>query len=516
MVCPVVLENRLTESYRYNIAGTTFGIITVMCDSGKLRIMILVNLLAATCLTAGGFDRVEPQTRTSVVDSPFADAVFRGVTDKVNPVGYRVGEPIRFRFAFEGAGKEAYSGRYAIDWVRKGDDGKRTTGRVPIVRGQVPEVVTSLDRPGMVRLEAWVVDAKTGRREDRGKRAPNWPSWEMNDARSVFFGGGALVEPEKIVQSKPEPADFEEFWARQKRRLKDVPVQVIERRLNSRPDSPCQIWGVKVACAGPRPLTGALCIPRGAKQKSLKAVCRFHGYGTGVCNPKDYSTVSNQIVFVINAHGYDFWREKAYYEDMCDGVATVKWSYGRSPWQNEYPEGCYFNGMVLRLLRAYDFIRTLPEWDGVHLEAEGESQGGAQSLWAASLVDGITEVRPGVPGMADYGAETVPGRIVSGFPWTWAPGLAYYDTINHARHAKCPVKITRASLGDTACTPTSLAAIFNALPKNARSIVWVQGSQHGYVPPEPNQSIELPSGRIVSVSVSKDVFLDKTMERNSR
>ena len=478
--------------------------------------MILVNLLAATCLTACGFDRVEPQVRTSVVDSPFADAVFRGVTDKENPVGYRVGEPIRFRFAFEGAGEEAYSGRYAIDWVRKGDDGKRTTGRVSIVRGQVPEVVTSLDRPGMVRLEAWVVDAKTGRRADRGKPAPNWPSWEMNDARSVFFGGGALVEPDRIVQSKPEPGDFSDFWARQKRRLADVPIEVLEKKDVTPSNSAFRVWTVKVACAGPRPLTGVLTMPEGAAPRSLKAVGCFQGYGTGVCNPGRGRGRPGYVSFVVNAHGYDFKREKDYYENMCDGVATAKWSYGRSPWQNEYPEGSYFNGMALRLMRAFDYLKTLPEWNGTDLEAEGESQGGAQALWAASLVEGLTEVRPGVPGFADFGAEDVSGRIVSGFPWTWAPGLAYYDTVNHARHAKCRVRIMRASLGDTACTPTSLAALYNALPRGSGSIVWVQGSQHGYVPPEPNQSIELPSGRIVSVSVSKDVFLDKTMERNSR
>ena len=42
---------------------------------------------------------------------------------------------------------------------------------------------------------------------------------------------------------------------------------------------------------------------------------------------------------------------------------------------------------------------------------------------------------------------------------------------------------TRAGLGDYTCQPSGLAILWNTL-KCPKTIVWVQGSEHGFVPPE--------------------------------
>ena len=55
------------------------------------------------------------------------------------------------------------------------------------------------------------------------------------------------------------------------------------------------------------------------------------------------------------------------------------------------------------------------------------------------------------------------------------------------------MEITRAGLGDHTCPPSGLAAYYNAIP-TPKSIHWVQGSEHGLVPPEPNQSFTVSSG----------------------
>ena len=69
-------------------------------------------------------------------------------------------------------------------------------------------------------------------------------------------------------------------------------------------------------------------------------------------------------------------------------------------------------------------------------------------------------------------------------PWhiPYGKGLDYYDAVNHIRRAKCPVEITRAGLGDYTCPPSGLALYYNAVP-GKKSISWVQGSEHGHVPP---------------------------------
>ena len=43
-------------------------------------------------------------------------------------------------------------------------------------------------------------------------------------------------------------------------------------------------------------------------------------------------------------------------------------------------------------------------------------------------------------------------------------------------------KDARAGLGDYTCQPSGLAILWNTL-KCPKSIQWVQGSEHGYVPP---------------------------------
>ena len=61
-----------------------------------------------------------------------------------------------------------------------------------------------------------------------------------------------------------------------------------------------------------------------------------------------------------------------------------------------------------------------------------------------------------------------------------------FDDVNHIRRAKCPVEITRAGLGDYTCPPSGLALYYNAVP-GKKSISWVQGSEHGFIPPGENQ-----------------------------
>jgi cephalosporin-C deacetylase-like acetyl esterase len=63
-------------------------------------------------------------------------------------------------------------------------------------------------------------------------------------------------------------------------------------------------------------------------------------------------------------------------------------------------------------------------------------------------------------------------------------GIAYYDAVVWAKRIPktCRTIIPRAGLGDYTCPPMGLAKLYNAIPGN-KSIVWVQGSEHGYVPP---------------------------------
>ena len=72
------------------------------------------------------------------------------------------------------------------------------------------------------------------------------------------------------------------------------------------------------------------------------------------------------------------------------------------------------------------------------------------------------------------------GRQVEGFQVHLGGGLGLDPKFGRKLRAH---KVTSAGLGDYVCPPSGLAMLWNAL-KCPKKIVWVQGSQHGYVPPE--------------------------------
>ena len=429
-------------------------------------------------------------------------AVLHGETDKERAIDYAPGETMTFTLSLQGAEKFA-DGEYFVNWERFGDDGKIERGKVDA--NTLPLVVkTSLDRPGFVRVKAVVCD-KNGKTyikrytgdtsTPEGKAAMN--RFERTDRR-VFFDGGAGVQPEKLV-SHPEPSDFDAFWAKQAERLKLIPIKA--DRIEIRCDNPkARLYAVSVACAGLRPVTGYLSIPKAAEQ-GAKFPCRLetHGYsGDSFEHGAPTWARDNEIVLNINAHGLKL---PAFGATEADRKA-LRWEcrsngkiYAFDPAQNADPEIAYFNGMVLRVKRALQYLKTLPEWNGKDLIASGGSQGGLQTIWAAGCGEGLTRAESCITWCCDmYTSGKLrndPNQHLAGDGWyiAWTDALGYYDAANFAKRIPrtCLTIITRAGLGDYCCPPTGLAKLYNNMtcPKE---IHWVQGSTHGYVPPEKHQA----------------------------
>ena len=55
--------------------------------------------------------------------NPFDDVNLKGSTDKANPVGYKIGEPIVFTLRTENLAEVPKDNRYRVRWKRTGDDG---------------------------------------------------------------------------------------------------------------------------------------------------------------------------------------------------------------------------------------------------------------------------------------------------------------------------------------------------------------------------------------------------------
>ena len=422
-------------------------------------------------------------------------AWLKGTTDKC-PVSYSPGETIVFTIEPQGVKGEIPAGAYSLKWERSGDDGISEKGTEPFT-GKPFVYKTSIAKPGFVRLFAEVVDASSGmpfkRRVRKFTGDPNTPEGRRalkrlkKIKRTVFFDGGAAAGADMLRQAAPEPKDFDAFWARQKAELKKVPFNA--KRVEVKCGNPdVRLYALSVDCTGGMPVTGYLSIPKAAENgKRFGIHVGAFGYGVGE-QRAPWNPSTDAIEFKMNAHGFllrEFGGTDEYYKTYGEKIMSNGYTYAFDPQQNSNPETAYFRGMILRLIRGIQYLKSCPEWDGKDLQVSGNSQGGGFAIWGAGCGEGVTKVRSTVTGFCDLGAELA-GRLRG--PWPrikFVEPLGYFDAVNFAKRvpATCYVNIARAGLGDYTCQPSGLAILWNSL-KCPKRIVWVQGSEHSYVPPE--------------------------------
>ena len=383
-----------------------------------------------------------------------------GATNKKVAI-YKLGENIEFTFrVFDGT--TAVAGK-KLKWTRTGDDGKTKKGEgIADVDGL--KVTTSMDKPGFVRIRVQAYG------ED-GKNLQGFAGgWGANKTGNIFFDGGACVEPDKL-QSIEEPKDFDEFWKVTKAKLDKIPIKAELKELPSK-NPKVKLFAVKIDCAGPKPVTGYLTIPANAKTKSLKAIVKFHGYGVRKHNPPGWL---NQwaITLDVNAHGMEIGKDDAYYKQLQKDLK----SYCFNKTKNADREKTYYYGMALRVIRALQYVKSLPEWNGKDLASNGGSQGGLQGLWGAGLDKDVTSSNIWSPWCCDFGGITV-GRL-RGWRPDYDKSLDYFDPVFHAKRIKGKVHLI-ANYGDYTCPPSSVWITYNNVPHENKSMEVKQGCTHSF------------------------------------
>ena len=416
------------------------------------------------------------------------NAWIKGTTNK-DPITYKSGEKMTFTLTVQGLEGELPADEYFLEWTRSGDDGIRESGREPLTKR--PFVYeTKIDKPGFVRIQANVVDKDSKRYVKKftgdattpeGRAAMN--RFERQN-KAVFFDGGAGADIETL-KAEPEPADFDAFWANQFARLDKVPIKDDRIEIQCA-NSDARLYAVRIDCAGLRPVTGYLSIPKAVEDgKTFPARLETHGYSGDRCtHGTPTSARGDEVVLNINAHGLklvEFGATEADTKALRWEIRSHDKAYAFDPKQNADPEVAYFNGMVLRVKRGLQFLKTVKGWNGKDLIASGGSQGGLQTIWAAACGEGVTRAESDVTWNCDMYTN---GKFREGWYIPWVDALGYYDAVNFGKRIpkSCKTVITRAGLGDYICPPAGLAKLWNNIPGN-KKIVWIQGSQHGYVPP---------------------------------
>lgn len=451
MLSLVYADGKLNYPQAPNAAGT----LPWQTRSFSIR---LPKLKAAQLVL--GLEQVSGTVRfrnVRVVEAAIADYSQYQVTGTANrpDAAYRPGEEMVFSFRILRQGREI-PGRLRI--VRSSDDGRTETFEREVKAGQPCEVRASLNQPGFVMVKAMLLD-------------PSGMPARRNNGRNVQYGLAGGVGAENLKQGVPEPADFDAYWSRAKEQLAAIPLRELERKV-LKETAVSTIYDVKVACAGNRPVSGYLSIPKGAKPGSLPLRIYFDGYAVHSAQVRESPKA---ICFFVNAHGIENNRDAAYYKALEQGELQ---HYGFRDEENQKPESCYFNNMILRDLRALEYARSLPEWNRKEIYLIGGSQGAFQTVAVAGLSEGITSCDISIPWFCDLGGVKI-GRV-RGWRPEYAPGLGYFDTVNFARRVKCPVKIT-AGLSDWVCPPSGVWVLYNNLPGPAE-LTMLQGLDHAVYP----------------------------------
>lgn len=344
----------------------------------------------------------------------------------------------------------------------------------------------TLDARGEARFEA---------------NAPAVPGWVHATAR---FGrakaqAGAICGLDAISPALPPPDDFKAFWDAEiaaaaktpmKAKLKEIePLKNFKGKVRT--------WEFEVTCAGPRPATGFVSMPVGAKPKSLPLYVGFNGAGDVAAYRSDhYGEVA--ISIQMNKFGipndlgepWDYEKSQWYESDVKD--------YARRGMES--PKTAFYKWMILRNLRAMAWGKSLPEWNGRDFLLNGESLGGGQALIMGALDPDVKFVCACVPALCDHNAARA-GRM-NGYPQFWKPDTGgrlseqdrttaetarYFDAVNFCT-LYTPGKEVTIGTGycDTLCPPDGVVSAYHAIPAGVKKYLWLNppaghdaGNWHG-------------------------------------
>ena len=281
----------------------------------------------------------------------------------------------------------------------------------------------------------------------------------------------AAISPEEIQPSLPEPDDFDEFWDAQLAAQSPMPANATVTPYTTYPEA--VVHKVELPMPDGTTIYGWLFIPH--SKPPYPGIVRLHGAGVYALPPNDglHWPERGIMVFSLNSHPIPNDQPQEFYVGLRSGALADYRALGREDRQR-----IYFRGMFLRAARAVDFLASRPEWNGVHLIAEGHSQGGGQAIAAAGLNQKVNALVVSCATHCDHTGPVI-GRV-AGWPKlveikngvpdpAHVAAARYVDGANFAARVKCPA-FWSVSFLDDICPPTGNYAAFNRLrgPKTMR------------------------------------------------
>ena len=276
---------------------------------------------------------------------------------------------------------------------------------------------------------------------------------------------GAMYDWEKIRTAIEMPADFQQFWKDNRAKLDQVPFNAKLEKLQVKKPG-IELYAVTVDAGVDRPVTAYLAYPVGAKPRTLAAYVNFLSWSKTDASRSFAEKGAGKGLLTLAAswHGLPVNQPAKFYQQQIPRVFSgVRNIHDRDKWD--------FHGVYLRVLRALDYIKSRPEWDGKTLVVQGGSLGGAQTAAAAALDSQVTAAIISVPCFFEFSADLagrkrsspLSGHSPEKVPPATRKALNYYDVVNLASLIRCEVFFC-TGFADELCPPSNVIAAYNNLP----------------------------------------------------
>lgn len=356
-------------------------------------------------------------------------------------------------------------------------------------------VAWTLDNFGAVRISSGEADLLKGNPFTvRGKMdEPGFLRLTVNSGKKPFVWSVGY-DVDKIVQTHPRPADFDEYWASEKARLaREVEPDAKDEVDKTSVHLPWELHRISFATFNGRRVYGFMTIPHDRTRAPFRARIRVCDAGSGAIGPWEANT--NEVTVTMNVHAYEPARSAAEQEALM-AAEKEEWAAKCGlPKGSSYSicgigglrEDYFFHDAILGIDRAVDWIARHPAVDAKRVVYYGSSQGGGFGLYLAGINPHFAAVCVAVPACTGhYGAEQgrQPGwpnliaRQPEGLRAAATRNAAYYDGVNFAVGIDKPIRFV-VGFSDTTCPPPDVYAAFNACPSKDKAIVNAIGSPHG-------------------------------------
>ncbi len=346
--------------------------------------------------------------------------------------------------------------RYTYE-VRENNLAVLSSGALDLSSGMAV-VSGALPRPGMITLVLKPV------------QAANAPAPNVTGPVQAAISAAAAIGIRDIRPASPRPADFKAFWDGKLAALRAIPLRADLTPVESG-RAGVTLSTIVIDSVGSK-VQGYLARPdRDGKYPAL-VIYQYAGVYALEKETAVNRAAEGWLAFNVDSH------------DMPPTEATAPRNYASLG--NNDRDSSYFLNMYLRDVRAIDFIRSNPHWDGKTIVIMGTSMGGQQSYAVAGLVPGITAMLVNVPAGANIVGDRFGQR--AGYPnWTTSEAAIaatgpYFDSMSFAPEVTA-ASVVAFGLLDVTSPPYGVIAAFNAIAGPKEMVPMVE-SDHNHITPQ--------------------------------